>query len=243
MSLVIDQVPTISNGSGASVTSPSFTTTVASEIIIAMVTSDGFFGGKPTTFTMSSNGGLTWTLLIRNNFNDGTCEAWYATVSTIQTNLTVTASIGAGSSGDYCSLQIITLSGQNNSPIGTTGSTDILTASVTLSITTLANNSLVFAAFSRYATSVNDNTSTVVGSGQTKISEGALNTNHGDGTFWRQTNTTSPAGSVTSNLTTPSTDSGNIIAFEIVAAGSIAAPTYFDHSVSQPINFNTAIAV
>src|SRR5882724_10708897 len=149
MALAIDQTPTIVDGTGSAVTTAQFTTTVATEIIIAMATADGFLTGVADTFTITSNAGLTWHLIKRaNGSNSGTCEAWYALVTSTQTNLTITAT-NSGGSGDRIDLQVITLSGHDTTtPIGATGSATKSAAAVTIPITTTVDNSLVFAAFS-----------------------------------------------------------------------------------------------
>lgn len=234
MALTIDQTPTlVETIVASSVTTGTFTTTVATEIIIAMCTSDGFFstGG---TFTITDNGGgLGWTLIKRSNAQatDGTCEAWYALVTSIKTNLTVTATYSSGTT-NRLNLQVVTLSGHDVvKPIGATLGTVISAAVVSGNITTTVNNSQVFALFSNSDGAI-DNTSTVVGSNQTKISQGTFSATHGEGTFWRQTNTTTPVGVVTSNLTTPATDTGDLVVFEIVPPNLYAAWT--NTTISEP---------
>jgi hypothetical protein len=219
MALAIDQTPAlVETLVAAAVTTGTFTTGTSNEVVIAMCASDGFFSGAGTTFTISDNFSGSWNLIKRNNTTKGTCEAWYALVTSVITNGTVTATHSNGTSNQI-SLQVITLSGHNTStPIGNTDGAGITSAALTDSISTFTDNSWVFASTSEQG----DNVTTAVGSGQTKISQSTASATHGPATYWRQTSTTTPSGgSVTMNLTTPATSTADMIIFEIVPPGGV----------------------
>ena len=218
MTLIIDQVPTIVTGTSFSLQTSAFTTVNSQEIVVVMAASDGFFGGNGASFSISDTNSNSYTLVQRENVKKGTVDVWYVLANSIQTNLQVTATIDSNNVGDHASIQIITLSGHNASnPIGAIGNFAISASAVNKSINTTMANSYVFAAFGEDANFAS-NTNAVVGTGQTKISEGNQAANAGEQIYWRTTNPVASIGSQTMNLTTPSTDTGNLVIFEIIPA-------------------------
>src|SRR4051812_36935951 len=73
-----------------SVTSPTFTTSQAGELLVAFVAADG--PNTPTqTFTSVTGAGLTWRLRQRTNSQLGTAEIWQAVATSVVSNATVKA--------------------------------------------------------------------------------------------------------------------------------------------------------
>src|SRR5262249_58348504 len=70
-------------------TTPVFSTTTASDLLVAFVAYDGP-AGSPQTATVSG-AGLTWTLMQRSNVQSGTAEIWAAKTNAILTNAMVTS--------------------------------------------------------------------------------------------------------------------------------------------------------
>ena len=237
MALALDQQTTIVAGTTTSLTSGSFTTTVASEIVLAFCTADGFFNGSGgNSFSITDNKSQTWTLLKRERVKSGTCEIWYAILSATQSSMTVTATTSAGS-GDEITLEILTLSGQGTSPIGATGVASITSALASSNLTTTINNSWVFALYSNSANNPDD-VNYIAGSSQTIIGEHNGGVNHGGAASWRQSSTTVTSGTnVTMNLTTPSSSTGDMVLFEILPF--VTTPTgeasWLGNTISQPL--------
>lgn len=176
-----------------------------------MATSDGFFDSG--TFTITDSVGGVWQLFKRYNNMSGGVEVWYRLVGSIQSSMTVTATFSNGTT-NALALQVVTLSGHNTlNPFGSFLITDFNNAAVNAALATSYNDSYVFGVFSKDA----DNTTTVVGSGQTKIGQSTPSVSKGDGTFWRRTSLTpAPKTSETMNITTPATAVGDLILFEIL---------------------------
>lgn len=76
-------------------TTTSFSTANASDLVIAFVATDGP-AGSPQMANVSG-AGLTWTLLERSNTQSGTAEIWAARADGTLSNVTVTALTGMGS--------------------------------------------------------------------------------------------------------------------------------------------------
>jgi len=85
-------------------TSPPFTTTTNSDLLVAFVALDGP-AATPQTATVSG-AGLTWTLLKRSNSQAGTAETWAARATDFLTNATVVVQPGVGT-GYHGSLVVL----------------------------------------------------------------------------------------------------------------------------------------
>jgi Bacterial Ig domain len=77
-------------------TSPAFSTTTNSDLLVAFVALDGP-SSSPQSATVSG-AGLTWTLLKRSNTQAGDAEIWAAKATDFLTNATVIMQPGVGSS-------------------------------------------------------------------------------------------------------------------------------------------------
>ena len=136
-----------SASSSSSITTPSFSTTLGNELLLAFIAADYPGSGPNTTVTSVSGAGLTWALVQRTNAQFGTAEIWRALSPVPLNNATVTANFSvavAVSSITVVSFSGVDLSGTNGSgAIGATGSgSDVGPPAATL--TTTRNNSLVF---------------------------------------------------------------------------------------------------
>lgn len=85
-------------------TSPAFSTTTASDLLVAFVALDGPVA-QPQTATVSG-AGLSWTLLKRSNSQAGTAEIWAAKATDLLTNATVIVQPGLGT-GYHGSLLVL----------------------------------------------------------------------------------------------------------------------------------------
>src|SRR5882757_5814494 len=103
-------------GASTTITTPSFSTVQANELLLAFVTTD-YVSGTNTTVTSLSGGGLTWTLVQRANGQSGSAEIWRALTSAPLSNVTVTASL---SQNVVSSMTVMSFTGVNIS--GTNGS-------------------------------------------------------------------------------------------------------------------------
>jgi hypothetical protein len=79
----------------ATITSPPFSTTTPSDLLVAFIGYDGPSNAAQTATV--SGAGLPWTLLVRSNTQDGTSEIWTAKASDFLSNATVIAQPGSGS--------------------------------------------------------------------------------------------------------------------------------------------------
>lgn len=191
----------------SSVTTPAFTTSAASEVVLAFVAGDGpTAGGQTATVT---GGGLTWTLVRRANTQAGTSEIWKATTTTVLTNATVTAKLNK--TGYDLSLTVVTFSGASGT--GASAGSSRATGAPSVSVTTTAAGSRVYGVGNDWDSA----TARTVGSGQTMVHQW-VDSPVGD-TFWTQcaNAATAAAGTVvTLNDTAPTADRSNFAAVEII---------------------------
>jgi len=238
MALAIDQIPAIVRNIASSVTTGTFSTGNASEIVIAIAASDGFFTGN-TQFSISDSLSNTYTFIARHNTISGSIEAWYTTLSATQSNMTVTATNAFGSN-DNITLQVITLSGQYSSPIGATTGSSITSTPITINLSTTGDNSYVFAAYSNSA--VNPyGAGYTADTGQSMIGQSTPGGIHGGAAMWRQTSLTTNHGtSVTMDLSAPTSGYGDIIAFEILSTAPQVTPNF---SVSDSSSVTESVTI
>ena len=207
-----------SDGASASTTiqSPSFSTSSGNELLLAFIGADDLTGPN-ITVTNVTGGGLTWTLVVRANAQNGDSEIWRAFASSPISGATVTATLSqsAFSSITVRSFEGVNTSGTNGSgAIGATASKGATASAPSASVTTTQNYSWVFGVG-------NDNDNAIPrtpGSGQS-IAHQDL-TPAGD-TYWvqMQNSPTYTAGtSVPINDTAPTTDRWNLAVVEIVPA-------------------------
>lgn len=195
------------HGTGA-VTTPSFHTAAPGETLLAFVSSDGPAGAGKQTVTVSG-AGLTWTLVKRENARSGDAEVWKATASTVLSGATVKSTPAKG--GYSQSLSVIAMQGTNG--VGASAVAAGASGAPTVSLTTAAPKSLVFAVGNDYDRAIGR----TLPNGWTMLDQ-VINSASGD-TYWSQyTNTpTGAAGSVVSaSDTAPTNDQWNMVAIELV---------------------------
>jgi Big-like domain-containing protein/fibronectin type III domain protein/lysyl oxidase len=192
------------------VTTASFHTGLAGELLLAFAAADGPSSGGQTLGV--SGAGLTWTLVKRANAQAGDAEIWAATATGVVTNGVVTSTESIA--GYDQSLNVVALQGTNGT--GASAATGASTGAPTISVTTTHDHSLVFGVGNDW-----DNaTARTVGPNQSIESQ--YLSPSGD-TFWTQYTTvqSGAAGSiVTLNDTAPTTDRYNFAAVEIIGAAS-----------------------
>jgi len=190
------------------VTTPSFHTATPGELLVAFVSADGPAGAGKQHATVSG-AGLTWTLVKRANSQSGDAEVWQATAPSVLSSATVTSTESASGYGQ--SLTVIAMQGVKG--IGATAAASATTGAPSVSLTTTAPNSLVFAVGHDWSNAI----ARTLPSGWALLDEW-LNTGAGD-TFWSQyTNTpTGLTGSVVAvKDTAPTKDQWNLVAVELV---------------------------
>ena len=196
---------------GSTITTPTFTTKVGNELLLAFIATASTGATPNTSVTGVSGGGLTWTLVRRSNTQQGTAEIWSSFAAGTLTNATATASLSQ--SGIAALITLVTFSGVNTTtPVGATGGGSAATGAPTASLTTQGANSLVFGVGNDW----DGSGAHTVGSNQTMVHQ-YLSTVTGD-TFWvqRQNATTQPAGTaVTINNTAPTNHQWNLSIVEI----------------------------
>jgi hypothetical protein len=188
-------------------TTPAFSTTTASALLVAFVGYDG-----PTTVQQTavvSGAGLTWTLMQRSNVQLGTSEIWAAQANGILTNVTVTSQPGVA--GFHGSLVVVAF--KNAAGVGIVGQTSAPSGAPDIFLPGVSAGNWVFAVGNDWDRAVGR---TPV-SGQVLVHQ-RIDTTVGD-TFWVQS-TAAPStasGIVTIHDTAPATDQWNYAAVEIVA--------------------------
>jgi hypothetical protein len=133
--------------SATSVTSQTFSTTAANELLLAFVSAD-YSSGASTTVTAVTGGGLTWQLVVRTNVQRGTAEIWRAFAAAPVSNAAVTASISQAAASSVTVMSFIgvdTTGTGGSGAIGATGSANAAAGAPTGSVVTTRNNSWVLA--------------------------------------------------------------------------------------------------
>ena len=82
-------VSTDRSTSSTNITSPSFATSMANELLLAFIATDATSAG--VTVTSVTGGGLTWVLVRRTNVQLGTADIWRALAPNTLSNVTVSA--------------------------------------------------------------------------------------------------------------------------------------------------------
>jgi beta-lactam-binding protein with PASTA domain/DNA-binding NarL/FixJ family response regulator len=200
-----------SDGTGAR-TTPAFSTTVAGDVLVALVGSDGPTTGANTQTMTITGGGLTWTRVQRAATSRGVSEIWTATAAAVLTNVTVTSTQSVTVVlGAPVNQSIVVVAFKNASAIGATTAASATSTNATASLVPQATGSVVYGVGNDFDRAV----ARTVGAGQTKIHEFLAPT--GD-TFWMQSlNATTTAGSsVTLNATAAgAADQWNLAIVEI----------------------------
>jgi len=213
--LAIDKsVSTDRSTSSTTITSPTFTTAAANELLLAFVMADNSGSGTNTTVTAVANatgGTLTWTLVKRTNTQRGTAEVWRAFAPTVLTGASVKATLSVSVAA---SITVVTFTGASatGTGIGATGTANAASGAPSASLTTTQANSWVFGVGNDW-----DNaTARTVPAGQTMVHQYLATV--GD-TYWVQSQTaaTPVAGTVvTINDTAPTGDRYNLTIVEVL---------------------------
>ena len=129
----------------STVSSPVFSTRTSQQLLLAFIATDNL-SSTNTSVTGVSGAGLTWTLVVRTNDQQGTSEIWRAFAPTILSNVSVTAELSDSvvSSMTVKSFGGVSTSGTGGSgAIGAIGSGHGSSGEPSAKLTTRANNSMV----------------------------------------------------------------------------------------------------
>ena len=211
--LAVDvQVTTHQSSAAASITSPTFTTHQANEVLIAFLTSDGPNKAAGESFSAVTGGGLTWSLRVRANGQPGTAEIWQAVAPQTLTSVSVTA---MRASGSYIgTITVVSFSGADTSRTGATVTGNAGTGGPAVGLTTTVGGSWVWGVGNDWSRA----TARTPGPNQTMVDQYLAPV--GD-TYWvqRQNAPTLLSGtSVTINDTAPAGDRYNLAICEILPA-------------------------
>jgi hypothetical protein len=185
---------------------PAFSTTTASNLLVAFVAYDGPAGPQTATVT---GAGLTWQLVMRSNAQKGTSEIWAAKATNPLSAVTVTSQ--PGTAGYHGSLTVIAFT--NAAGTGIPARTSAPTGAPEVYVPGVSAGNWVFAVGNDWDRAI----ARTPASGQVLVHQ-RVDTQVGD-TFWVQS-TAAPAtgsGVVTIRDDAPTNDQWNFAAIEIVA--------------------------
>ena len=227
-----DQAP-----ASATVTTPAFSTTSGSELLLAFIAGDYQPSQSTTNLSVSSvsGGGLTWVLVKRTNAQAGSAEIWRAFAPSVLTNATVTATLSQSvqSSITVLSFAGVDTTGTNGSgAIGAIGSANASSGAPTATLVTTRNNSWVFGVGNDYDRAI----ARTPGSGQKLVHQDLAPIND---TYWVQMqNAATPlsGSSVTINDTAPTTDRYNLSIVEVLPAPGSGGGVPTTFSISGTIS-------
>jgi hypothetical protein len=187
-------------------TTPAFSTTTSSDLLVAFVGYDGP-KGVPQTATVSG-GGLAWTLVKRSNLQSGTSEIWAAKAPDFLTNVTVISQPGV--SGYHGSLFVVAFT--NAAGPGVVGRTSAPSGAPDIPLPGVSAGGWVFAVGNDWDNAI---ARTPV-SGQVLVHQ-RIDAVTGD-TFWVQSTTSPSAASTIVDIhdSAPTSDQWNYSAIEIV---------------------------
>ncbi|MGH9104660.1 MAG: hypothetical protein ACRDZX_02265, partial [Acidimicrobiales bacterium] len=94
--VTLDQVVSRNIAAGSDFRSAALTTSGPDELLVAFLSSDGPAGSGQQSVTGVAGGNLTWTLVVRSDFQYGDAEIWTAFSPEPVSSMTVTASRSAG---------------------------------------------------------------------------------------------------------------------------------------------------
>lgn len=198
---------TVFQDAGNTMTTPAFSTTSNSDLLVAFVGYDGPSNGPQTTTV--SGAGLPWTLLKRSNMQRGTSEIWVAKASDFLTNVTVISQPGV--SGYHGSLVVVAFT--NAAGPGIVGQASAQSGAPDIYLPGVSAGDWVFAVGNDWDNAIGR---TPV-SGQVLVHQ-RIDTGTGD-TYWVQS-TAAPSianAQVDIHDTAPTIDQWNYAAVEIVA--------------------------
>jgi uncharacterized repeat protein (TIGR01451 family) len=213
--ITIDQTKSTDRSSAAtSITSPSFSTTSANELLLAFISSDAKSAGITVTRVTGAN--LTWAFITRTNAQLGTAEVWRAFAPTTLSAATVTATL---SQSVVSSITVMSFAGADASGINGSGAIGMVgtgngnPAAPTATLLTTRSGSMVLGVGNDWDNAIGRRT---VGTGQTLVHQDLAPV--GD-TYWVQMQS-SPiplsGTSVTINDTAPTSDRYNLSTVEVL---------------------------
>ncbi|MBB5330926.1 galactose oxidase-like domain-containing protein [Tunturiibacter gelidoferens] len=218
------------SAASATITSPTFSTSQANELLLAFVATD-YLSGANTTVKSVTGGGLIWVLVQRTNGQSGSSEIWRAFAATPLSGVTVAATLSQSviSSMTVMSFAGVNTSGTNGSgAIGAVGSKSAASGAPTASLVTTVNNSWVVGVGNDFDNAV----ARTVGAGQTLLHQYLAPT--GD-TYWVQMQT-SPipvtGTTVSINDTAPTKDRFNLSICEILPVAASGPSWSISGSIS-----------
>jgi len=188
------------------------TTTQPNELLVAFISTDQL--GTAITVQSIAGGGLTWTLVKRQNEQNGTSEIWRAFAPTQLANQTITATLSQTVTSlmtvvSFSNVDITGVNGAN--AIGAIGGQSKPAGAPVATLTTTRANSLVFGVGNDY----DGATARTVGAGQSMIAQSLSSV--GD-TYWvqRLDGSVATVGTiVTINDTAPTANRFNLAIVEI----------------------------
>jgi hypothetical protein len=199
---------TVSADGHDAITTPVFSTSVASDLLVAFVSYDGPGTGAQTASV--SGAGLNWTLLERSNTQFGTAEIWSARADGLLSGVTVTASETAGT-GYHGSLTVIAFT--NAAGTSVVGRTGALTGAPDIPLPGVIAGDWVYAVGNDWDNAI----ARVPVSGQVLVHQ-KVDTVVGD-TYWVQSTTAPSVANALVDIhdSSPTTGRWNYAAVEIVA--------------------------
>jgi hypothetical protein len=222
VALAIDgSTPAKVTGTTTAISTAAFSPPANAQLVAFVVRNVGFHNFNADG-TVTSTGGLSWSLAGRKSVNagstngagtDGCTEIWVANTTTAPGSMTVTDTRGDGLSGSGAEhiLKVEVFTGAESPWAGAITGTSSTSGLPSASVTTTQANSWVFASSSDWSAGGVG----TVGSGQTMIDEDDVAGQY-DAHIWRQTSTTGSSGTnVTMNLTAPAAEQYNELAIEI----------------------------
>ena len=212
------------SASGNSITTPSFSTASASELLLIFVATDAKSAG--VTVTGVTGAGLNWALVKRSNAQLGTAEIWGALASARLASVSVRASL---SQSVGASITVVSFTGADPSgAIGNTAGASAASGAPSASVVTGRNSSWVLGVGNDWDNAIGR----TVGANQMLVHQ--FLSAVGD-TYWvqQQNNSTALAGTqVFINDTAPTTDRYNLSIVEVLAAPSSAGSLSLSGNIS-----------
>ena len=210
MTCFVLQAQSTVRGKGT-VTTPTFQTAMAGEVLLAFVSMDGPAGGGRQSATVSGSG-LSWSLVGRSNAQSGDVEVWQALAPTILIGASVQSVPLVG--GYPQDLTVVAFEGALGA--GAVVSASATTGAPTLNVTTTGLASLVFAVGHDWDRAV----ARTLPTGLVMLDQ-FVNTTVGDTSWTEYTNqTTGPSGTrVQIGATAPTTDQWNLLGVELLNSG------------------------
>ncbi len=214
------------------VSSPSFSTASANELLLAFVATD-YLSGANTKVQSVSGGSLTWTLVTRTNVQSGTSEVWRAFAPATLSNISVTATLSQSVPSSLTVVSFIgaDATGANGAgAIGATASANASSGAPSASLVSTRNGSWTLGVGNDFDNAI----ARVAGPNQSIVNQ--YLTPAGD-TYWvqMQSNPTPLSGtSVTINDTAPTTDRYNLSLVEVLPALTNIPPTSPTATLTAP---------